>query len=57
VNKTVNSRRLRWDGLAACIEEPLNPRGILAGEPERKGKLGCPRHRGQRITLKCIYKK
>jgi hypothetical protein len=58
LHKAVNkkkSRRLRWIGRAAWIEEPLNPCGVLARKPEGKGELGCSRHRGQRIILKCIY--
>jgi len=46
---------LRWAGRATCIEEPLNPCGVLVGKPEGKGELGYPRHRGQSITLKRIY--
>jgi len=44
-------------GVVACIEGPLNPCGVLAGKPEGTGDLVRPQHGGQRIILKCIYKK
>jgi hypothetical protein len=41
----MKSRRMRWAGHAARIEENRNACRILMGEPEVKRPLGRPRHR------------
>jgi hypothetical protein len=39
----IKSRRIRWEGHVACVEEMRNPYSILGGRPEEKRPLR--RHR------------
>jgi hypothetical protein len=42
--RIVNSRRMRWAGLVARMEEKRNVYRLLVGKPEEKRLLGRPRH-------------
>ena len=42
---TIKSRKLRWAGHVARIEEGRSTFKILTGKPTGKGPLGSPRHR------------
>jgi hypothetical protein len=44
IRKT-KSRRMRWAGLVARMEETMNAYRILVGKPEGKRPLGRPRRR------------
>jgi hypothetical protein len=52
----IKSRRVRWAGHVACMEERRYAFRVLVGRPEGKRLLDRPRHRG-RIVLKWIFKK
>ena len=39
------SRRLRWAGHVACMEQSRNAYRVLVGKPEGKKPLGRPRRR------------
>jgi hypothetical protein len=39
------SRRMRWEGHVARMEEERGVYGVLVGRPEGKRPLGRPRHR------------
>jgi hypothetical protein len=41
----MKSRRMRWAGRVACMEENWNAYRVLVGKPERKRLLGRPRCR------------
>jgi hypothetical protein len=41
----IKSRRMRWGGHVARMEETMNAYRILVGEPEGKRPLGKPRRR------------
>ena len=41
----VKSRRMRWVGHVACMEEGRVVHRVLVGKPEGKRPLGRPRHR------------
>jgi len=41
----INSRRLRWAGHVALMEEGRGVHSVLVGKPERKRPLGRPRPR------------
>ena len=43
--RNIKSRRLRWVGQAACMEESINSYSVLVGKPEGKKNLGRPRRR------------
>jgi hypothetical protein len=43
--RMIKSRRMRWAGHVALMEERRNAYMILAGKPEGKRPLGRPRHR------------
>jgi len=41
----IKSRRMRWAGHIACMEEKRGVYTVLVGKPEGKRPLGKPRHR------------
>jgi hypothetical protein len=41
--RMIKSRRMRWEGHAACMGEKRNAYRILVGKPEEKRPLGRPR--------------
>ena len=41
----IKSRRMRWVGHVACMEEGRGVHKVLVGTPEGKGPLGRPRRR------------
>jgi hypothetical protein len=41
----IKSRRMRWAGHVAHMEEKRNAYTVLVGKPERKRPLGRPRRR------------
>jgi hypothetical protein len=41
----IKSRRIRWKGYVARIEEKRSVYSVLVGKPEGKRQLGRPRHR------------
>ena len=43
--RNLKSRRLRWTGHVAHMEQSRNAYRVLAGKPEGKRPLGRPRHR------------
>jgi hypothetical protein len=43
--RMIKSRRMRWEGHIARMEEKINAYGILVGEPEGERPLGRPRRR------------
>jgi hypothetical protein len=43
--RMIKSRRIRWAGHVARVEEKMNACRILVGKPEGKRPLGRPRHR------------
>ena len=43
--RVIKSRRLRWAGHVARMEESMSAFKILTGKPTGKGPLGRPRHR------------
>ena len=43
--RMIKSRRLRWTGHVACMEEGRGVHKVLVGKPEGKRPLGGPRHR------------
>ena len=43
--RSLKSRRLRWAGHVACMEQFRNAYRVLVGKPEEKRPLGRPRHR------------
>ena len=43
--RLVKSRRMRWAGHVACVEEGRGVHKVLVGKPEGKRTLGRPRHR------------
>jgi hypothetical protein len=43
--RIIKSRRMRWAGHVARIEEKRNVYGLLVGKPEGKRPLGRTRHR------------
>jgi hypothetical protein len=43
--RTIKSRRMRWAGNGARMEEKRNAYRILVGKPEGKIPLGRPRHK------------
>jgi hypothetical protein len=43
--RIIKSRRMRWAGHVARMEEKWNAYGLLEGKPEGKRPLGRPRHR------------
>jgi hypothetical protein len=43
--RVVKSRRMRWAGHVARMEEDRGVHGVLVGKPERKSPLGRPRRR------------
>jgi hypothetical protein len=45
VVRGMKSRRIRWAGLVACMEEGRGVYRVLVGKPERKRLLGRPRCR------------
>jgi hypothetical protein len=49
----IKSRRIRWAGHVACMEEGRYVYRVLVGSSEGKRPLERPRHRG-RITLSWI---
>jgi hypothetical protein len=51
--RVIKSRRMRWAGHVARMEEGRSVYRVLVGRPERKRPLGRPRHRWG-ITLRWI---
>jgi hypothetical protein len=45
INRIIKSRRMRWVGHVARMEEKRNMYRLLVGKPEGKRPLGRPRHR------------
>jgi hypothetical protein len=43
--RQIKSRRMRWVGYVACMEEERNVYDIFMGKPGGNGPLGRPRHR------------
>jgi hypothetical protein len=43
--RVIKTRRMRWVGHVACMEEGRGVYRVLAGRPEGKRPLGRPRHR------------
>jgi hypothetical protein len=43
--RVIESRRMRWERHAACMEEGRGVYKVLVGRPESKRPLGRPRHR------------
>jgi hypothetical protein len=43
--RVIKSRRMRWAGHVACMDEMTGVYRILVGSPEGKRSLGRPRHR------------
>jgi hypothetical protein len=43
----IKSRRMRWAGHVACMEDRRGVNRILVGKPEGKRPIGIPRHRGE----------
>ena len=43
--RSLKSRRLRWAGHVALMEQSRNAHRVLVGKPEGKRPLGKPRHR------------
>jgi hypothetical protein len=55
--RQVKSRRMRWAGHVACMEEERKVYKVLAGKPEGKSPFGRPRRRwedGIRMDLRVI---
>jgi hypothetical protein len=55
--RQIKSRRMRWAGHVACMEEERNVYKVLMGKPEGKRPLGRARHRwedGIRMDLREI---
>jgi hypothetical protein len=55
--KQIKSRRMRWAGHVACMEEERNVYKVLVGKTEGKRPLGRPSHRwedGIRMYLREI---
>jgi hypothetical protein len=46
LSRIIKSRRMRWPGHVARMEEKRNAYRILAGKPEGERPLGRPRRRG-----------
>jgi hypothetical protein len=44
IDWVIKSRRMRWVGHVACMEEGRGVYRVLVGRPERKRPLGRPRH-------------
>jgi hypothetical protein len=42
--RQIKSRKMRWAGHVACMEEERNVYKVLMGKPEGKRPLGRPRH-------------
>ena len=49
--RLIKSRRLRWAGHVARMEEGRSAYKILTGKPTGKRPLGRPRHRGAILEL------
>ena len=47
--RNLKSRRLRWAGYVACMEQSRNASRVLMGKPEGKRSLGRPRRRWEEI--------
>jgi hypothetical protein len=43
--RVIKSKRMRWAGHVACMEEGRGVQKVLVGKPEGKRLLGRPRHR------------
>ena len=43
--RSLKSRRLRWAGLVARMEQSRNSHRVLVGKPQGERSLGRPRHR------------
>ena len=49
INRNLKSRRLRWAGHVAHMEQSRNAYSVLVGKPEGKRPLGRPRRDGRKI--------
>ena len=47
--RSLKSRRLRWAGHVACMEQFRNAYRVLVGKPEGKRPVGRPRRRWEEI--------
>jgi hypothetical protein len=54
--RAIKSRRMRWAGHVACMEEKRDAYRVLVGKPEGKGPLERPRLDG-RIIARLIFTK
>ena len=45
IGRVIKSRKMRWAGLMARMEEGRGVHKVLVGKPEGKRPLGRPRHR------------
>jgi len=43
--RVIESRRMRWAGHVACMEDRIGTHRVLGGRLERKRPLGSPRYR------------
>ena len=49
--RNLKSRRLRWAGHVACMEQSRNAQGVLMGRVQGKRYLGRPRRRWENNTV------
>jgi len=49
--QVIKSRRMRWVGLVAHMEERRDVYRVLVGKPEEKRLLGRPRHRWEDVGV------
>jgi hypothetical protein len=54
--QVIKSRRMRWDGHVACLEERKAAYRVLVGKPEGKRPPGRAKHRWE-DSFKWIFKK
>jgi hypothetical protein len=51
----IKSRRMRWTGYVARMEERRGVYRVLMGKPEGKRQLGRPRRRWEDNTVEAVY--
>ena len=54
--RIIKSRKMRWAGHVACMEEGRVVHKVLVGKPKGKRPLGRPRHRWE-DNIKMIFRK